>query len=62
MILLVRRDAPTGVPDCVDGGSGPDATACYLAEDVTEPGPLLVVGDTGQVSDAVADRLAEFRR
>lgn len=50
-ILLVSQEHP------VEGECAADvtesATACYL--DAAEPGPVIVLGDTSQVSDAVAE-------
>lgn len=56
-LLVVTRDAPVSCDEDAERA----AAACYLATSDTEPGRVVVVGDTSLVSDAVATALATER-
>lgn len=50
-ILLVSADEPRACGTETTEG----ATACYLSQDGTEPGPVVIVGDLSQVGETVAE-------
>lgn len=58
-VLLVTEDSPTA--DCATGEEVATPTACYLSADGTQPGAIVLVGDTDQISADVETAVAALR-
>jgi putative cell wall-binding protein len=59
LLLLVTADSPTG--GCDDPAEVGTPTACYLSAEGTEPGRIVVLGDSAQIAPAVEAAVAAAR-
>jgi putative cell wall-binding protein len=59
-LLLVGTDSPSSADECGEPTLGAPAV-CYLSQDSSEAGPIVVVGGGGQVSSQAAQALQNAR-